>query len=166
MASTPLDAEDALGGPLYAVAALLIVVPLVDFALSVAAPQLGSVQWRFAAVGLLSGFTLTPILGLALGFGVASWLQHVPVQRVIALAALATSLALVVLSAGFLLDVLQIRASVPFEGRPAFRSAWTRAFIKHALGALVLGYFGWRARRMIPTGPKAKAPRTVHVVSK
>jgi hypothetical protein len=33
----------------------------VDFALSIPAAEFSSVQWRFAAVGVLSGYTLLPI---------------------------------------------------------------------------------------------------------
>lgn len=166
MSRPPLDPEEALAGPLYAVAGLLVAIPMLDFLLSVAAPQLSSVQWRFASVGLLSGFTLTPILGLALALGVATWRRHVPAQRLLVVACLAGALLLAVLSAGFVLDVVQLRASVPGEGRAAFKSAWQRALAKHVLAALALGYLGWRARRMIPGRPRPRTPRSVHVVSK
>jgi hypothetical protein len=166
MSKTPIDPEEALAGPLYVVAALLIVIPLADFALSVAAPVLSSVQWRFAAVGLLSGFTLTPILGIAMMFVISAILEHRRLQRVLSILCLTIAVVFIVMSAGFVLDVLQLRASVPLEGRPAFQSAWTRALLKHVLAAVALGYLGWRARRMIPAGPRPKTPRTVHVVSK
>ncbi len=166
MSRTPLDPEEALAGPLYVVAGLLVAIPMLDFLLSVAAPQLSSVQWRFAAVGLLSGFTLTPILGLALALGVAAWRQHVAAQRLLVVTCLAGALLLTVLSLGFVLDVMQLRASVPGEGRAAFQNAWMRALAKHALSAFALGYLGWRARRMIPAGSRPRTPRSVHVVSK
>ncbi len=166
MSRTPLDPEEALAGPLYVVAGLLVVVPALDFALSLAAPQLSSVQWRFASVGLLSGFTLTPILGITIALGVAGGMRHVLAQRLLVVTCLAGSLLLLVLSLGFLLDVAQLRASVPPEGRPAFSNAWQRALAKHVLSAIALGYLGWKARRMIPTGPRPRTPRSVHVVTK
>ena len=166
MSPVRLDPEDALAGPLYAVAALLVVIPAADFLLSVASPQPSSVQWRFAAVGLLSGFTLTPVLGVAMAMVVAAFLRHVTVQRVLVVLCLAMAAILLILSAGFLLDVIQVGASVPAEGRAAFKSAWTRALIKHLLVALALAYLGWRARRMIPSGSRPRTPRTVHVVTK
>jgi hypothetical protein len=164
--SNRLDPEEALAGPLYLVAFVLILIPAVDFLLSIPPAELGSVQWRFAAVGLLSGYTLTPILGLALALVVSAVLKHHNVQRLLVILCLTIALALIGLSLGFVLDVLQIRASVAEDGRPAFNSAWMRAVIKHALSAVALGYLGWRARRMIPARTRHRAPKTVHVVSK
>jgi hypothetical protein len=164
--STRLDPEEALAGPLYAVAALLFLLPLVDFLLGIPPAQLSSVQWRFAAVGLLSGYTLTPILGVALAFVVSAMLKQYMAQRVLVLACFLGALLLIVLSMGFLLDVMQLRATVPAEGRPAFSSAWKRAILKHLLSAVVLAYMGWRARRMIPARSRPHAPKPVHVVSK
>lgn len=163
---TRLDPEEALPGPLYLVAALLVVVPLADFILSVPNAEFANVQWRFAAVGLLSGFTLTPILGLAMALVVAAFLKHYTVQRWLVATCLSMATVLVALSLGFLLDVMQVRASVPAEGRAAFSNAWSRAILKHALSAVALAYMGWRARRMIPARSRQRTPKTVHVVSK
>jgi hypothetical protein len=74
---------------------------------------------------------------------------------------------LFVLSALFMLDVLQVGAAVPTEGRPAFDSAWKRAIIKHVVAAALLVFLGWGARRMIPARVRHRAtPKPVHVVSK
>jgi len=70
--SIRLDPDEALAGPLYAVAAMLLIVPLTDFVLSVPPAQFSSVQWRFATAGLFSGYTVQPILGLALAFVVTA----------------------------------------------------------------------------------------------
>lgn len=164
--STRLDPEEALAGPLYLVAALLIVGPAADFLLSVPAAQPSSVQWRFAAAGLLSGHLMTPVLGLALAFVVAGVLRHYAVQRVLVVLCLTTAVVLVVVCIAFLLDVAQVRASVPTDGRPAFASAWKRAIIKHVLSAVALGSLGWRGRRMIPSPSARRTPKPVHVVSK
>jgi hypothetical protein len=164
--STRLDPEEALGGPLYFVAALLIVVPMVDFVLSVPSAEFSNVQWRFAAVGLLSGYTLTPILGLAMALVIATILKQHSVQRWLVVACLSFGAILIALSLGFLLDMLQLGASVPNDGRAAFNSASTRAIIKLALSMVALAYMGWRARRMIPARARHRQPKTVHVVSK
>jgi hypothetical protein len=161
-----LDPEEALAGPLYLVAALLIVIPSVDFLLTVPAAEFSSEQWRFNAIGLLSGYTLSPILGLALAFVVSSVQKRYTLQRVLVLASLITSVVLFTLSLGFLLDVTQVRATVRDDGRLAFNSAWNRAFIKLMLSAVAFAYIGWRARRMIPARSRHRAARPVHVVSK
>jgi hypothetical protein len=164
--SSRLDPEEALAGPLYVVAALLIVIPLVDFVLSVPPAELSNVQWRFAAVGLLSGYTLTPIMGLAMAFVVSAFVKHHALQRWLVVGCLAFGTILTALSAGFLLDMLQLRFSVPNDGRAAFRSASTRAIVKLGLSVIALMYLGWRARRMIPARSRERPSKTVHVVSK
>ena len=164
--STRLDPEEALAGPLYAVAALLIAIPAADYVLSVPPAQLSDVQWRFAAVGLLANYTLTPILGLAIAFVISAYLRQYWTQRLLVVACLLLAAIVIALSLGFFLDVVQVRASVPPEGRAAFNSAWQRALLKHALAAGVLAYMGLRARRMIPARKGQNAPKPVHVVSK
>jgi hypothetical protein len=164
--SNRLDPEEALAGPLYLVAALLVVIPLADFLLSVPPSEFSNVQWRFAAVGLLAGFMLTPVLGLAMALVVAAVLEHYRVQRWLVAVSLLMATVLIALSLGFVLDMLQVRASVPDEGRAAFTNAWTRAILKHALAATAFAYLGLRARRMIPERTRQRTPKTVHVVSK
>lgn len=165
--STRLDPDEALAGPLYAVAGMLVIVPLTDFLLSVPPPQLSSVQWRFATAGLFSSYIVQPILGLALAFVVAGAMKHHTLQRLLVVLCLSAGAGLLVLSALFLLDVMQVGASVPPEGRPAFDSAWKRAMIKHVFAGALLLFLGWRARRMIPARVKHRAtPKPVHVVSK
>jgi hypothetical protein len=164
--SNRLDPEEALAGPLYLVAGLLIVIPLADFVLSVPPGEFSNVQWRFAAVGLLSSYMLTPVLGLAMALVVAAFLKQYRAQRWLVAATLSMATVLVALSLGFALDMLQVRASVPDEGLAAFSNAWIRAILKHALAATAFAYMGLRARRMIPERTRQRAPKTVHVVSK
>jgi len=164
--SQRLDPEEALAGPLYVIAGLLFLLPTVDFALSIPAAEFSSVQWRFAAVGVLSGYTLLPIAGLGLGFVIASIREHLMVQRILMYMCLTIAVILFVMTMSFVLDGLQVRASVPQEGLPAFSNAFMRALFKLALSAVALAYMGWRARRMIPTSVRRRTPRTVHVVTK
>jgi hypothetical protein len=166
MSKPRLDPDEALTGPLYVVAGLLFLMPTIDFVMSIGAAQFASVQWRFATVGLLSGYTLTPVLGLALALGVAGMARHAAVQRVLVVVCLSMAVLLVVLSLSFVLDVLQLRATIPADGRPAFQSASIRALVKHVLAAFAFGYLGWRARRMIPAPLRQKTPQTVHIVNK
>ena len=161
-----LDPDEALAGPLYAVAALLIVIPLVDVVLTVPPPELSNAEWRFAAIGVLSSYTLTPILGLAMGFVVAAFLKQYAVQRWLVAASLSFAAILLALSIGFLLDMSELRFSIPNDRSAAFQSAWIQAIIKLALSIIALAYMGWRARRMIPARTRQRPVKTVHVVSK
>ena len=151
---------------MYVVAFALILLPTLDFVYSVPPAQFASVQWRFAAFGLLSDRVVMPILGLALAVAVAGFLKHFHVMRMLVVFCLTIGLVLIVVSLGFILDMLQLQGAVPDEGRSAFMSACIRALSKLALSAIVVAYLGWRARRMIPVRVKHRAPKTVHVVSK
>jgi hypothetical protein len=161
-----LDPEEALAGPLYFVAAMLVVVPLVDFILSVPPPDLSSTQWRFTTVGLLSGYTLLPVLGAALAFAISAVLKHYALQRALVVACLTSAVLFALLSYRFWVDMGDQRfATVPDE-MPAFVSAGNRAIIKLILTTVAFGYMGWRARRMIPAATRHKTPKPVHVISK
>ena len=161
-----LDPEEALAGPLYLVAALLILIPVVDLALGIPTADFSSVQWRFASVGLLSVHTMLPIAGLGLAFVISAVRKQYGVQRLLVFICLTTALGLVATTLSFVLDGLQVRASVPGEARPAFMNAWTQALIKLTLSVVALAYMGWRARRMLPVPSRHRTPKTVHVVSK
>lgn len=161
-----LDPDEALAGPFYAVAALLVVIPLGDFLLSTAPPEPSSPQWRFTTVGLLSSFTLTPILGLGLAFVLSAILKQYRVQRILVYLCLTIGVVLAGLSALFMMDMMQLSSTVPTTERPAFDSAWQRALLKHALSAVAVTYLGWGARRMIPERNRLRTPKAVHVVSK
>ena len=166
LATSRLDPEEALAPPLYAVAATLVVIPLVDFVMVVPPVEYSSVQWRFAAAGLLSSHTLLPILGLALAFVISAVLKHRSMQRALVVVSLTMAVILAAVGIRFALDVRSLRFSVPPNDLPAFSSAWTRALITYVFSAVTLGYLGWRARRMIPGSSRVRAPKTVHVVSK
>lgn len=151
---------------MYVVAFALILLPILDFVFTIPPAQLSSVQWRFAAFGLLSGVVMLPLVGLALAVAVAGFLRQFHVVRVLLFFCLTIAFVLLVVSLGFILDVLQIRGTVPQEGLAAFTSAWIRALSKLVLSAVVLAYLGWRARRIGPARVRHRTPKTVHVVSK
>lgn len=161
-----LDPEEALAGPLYLVAALLVLVPLVDFVLSVPPPELSSTQWRFTALGLLSGYTLLPLLGAALAFTVSAIVKHYALQRALVILCLTSAVLFGLLSYRFWVDMGTQRFATAPDQMPAFISAGNRAIIKLILTTVTFGYLGWRARRMIPAPTRHKTPKPVHVISK
>ena len=166
MVSRKLDPEEALSGPLYGVAALLILIPAADFVFTVPALSISNAQWRLGAVSLLSGYTTMPILGLALALVVSAIRKEPRVQRALVVACLAIALGLAGLSAGFMQDVRELRPSVAGDQRAAFSSMWKRTIITLLLSTAVLAYMGWKARRMIHTSSRHKSPTTVHVITK
>jgi hypothetical protein len=139
---------DALIAPLYFLAALLLVTPVIDFFTSILPFRFSELQWRFASVGLLSGFLLTPLLGTALLMGVAHYARHMRTQRLFAIVNLAITVLFVLLLLAFLLDVLQLRNAVQPEAQSAFAAAASKAALKHLTFIVALGWLSWTGFRM------------------
>jgi hypothetical protein len=161
-----LDPEDALAGPLYLLAGMLVLLPWVDFILTVPPADLTNAQWRFDALGLLSEYSLVPVLGIAVALVVSAIRKQYSLQRALVIACLTIAVLFLVLSIAFLRDMDDARAYVKADDMPAFSSATTRAIIKLLLTSISLAYLGWRARRMIPAPVHHKTPKPVHVISK
>lgn len=159
MSQNNTEGHDALIGPLYFVAFLLVATPVMDFVTSIIPMRTSDIEWRFASVGLLSGFLLTPLLGLSLAIGAAHIAMHRRFQRVLAVLNLIATLLFIVLLLFFLLDIFQLRSAVDPEAAEAFASAASKAVIKHAsfivaLGALGIG--GLRVSRWSVREPRRK----------
>ena len=161
-----LDPDEALGGPLYAVAALLILVPVAEFVFTIPPPNFENARWRFDAVSLVASNMVMPIVGMALALVVSGMLGQPRVQRVLVYACLTIALGLAAASAGFMRDVQALRLVVPLDESAAFRSIWMRSIIKLLLSMAVLAYLGWKARQMIPAATHHKSPTSVHVITK
>lgn len=161
MASKPHDYAEALAAPMYALAAYLIAMPAVDYAQSIGAPQLGSAQWRFASIGLLSSVLTTPVLGIALAVVIAATREHHAAQRVFAWLTLGTAAMLLMLTVLFALDALQLRGGVPDEARANMERASLRAVLKYLGTVALLAWLGFKslgisARRAAK--PEGRAP--------
>jgi hypothetical protein len=140
----------AIAWPVYFAGLLTALLPMIDLFASVWPPRLGQVEWRFGTLGLLSGFTLSPLLGLIMCMAAAAVLEHRIVQRVLAVVAFAAAVKMVAFSVIFSLDWLQFRAAAPAEARPGMDVGSLKAIAKHALMAVAflwLGIAGWRAGR-------------------
>jgi hypothetical protein len=145
---------ERIARPLYFIAALFIATPLMDFAGTVWPLRLGNVQWRFGALGLLSGFLLTPMLGVILASIAASSLGHRRTLRVIGMLSAALSVVILLVIAAFTLDTLQLKASVPAENQRAFVAAGGKAMLKYItslVGFLWLGLGIMKAGKDTPT---------------
>ena len=115
----------------YPVAILLILVPLVDLSLRTFPPQFGTLQWRFATVGLLLGNLGTILLGTGLLGLLAAIAGHRKLLRGIGFVALALAVILLAIVVLFGLDAIQIRRLA----NPNFK----RAILLSSLGALTTG---------------------------
>lgn len=165
MTTKQLAGGEALIAPLYFLAALLLVTPVVDFFTSILPFRMSELQWRFASVGLLSGFLLTPLLGVAIIMGVAHYAQHMRTQRLFAILNLTVVVLFVLLLLAFLLDVLQLRNAVQAEAQSAFAAAAIKAAVKHLSFIVALGWFSWAGFRLSrwPSAATERAPTPIVV---
>jgi len=121
----------SLGRAFYLVAALLVVTPVMDVLTNVWPLAFGDLRWRYGAVGLLSGFLLTTLLGMALAVLTAVALRHRRVLTVLFGLNVAAAVVLLATTVLFGLDVLQVRVTVPMESRGLFDVGAAKALLKH-----------------------------------
>ena len=94
---------------LYAVAALLVVISALDFAGAIWPFLPAEAGWRYGAIGLLSGFLVTPLVGVALAALVAIEQRHDAVLKFLGILAFGAGVVLLVGIAAFALDAVQVR---------------------------------------------------------
>ena len=144
MTSRRFDGAEGLVAPLYFVALLLVATPSLDFITSVLPLRPGNIEWRFATVGLLSGFVLTPLLGIILAILTAAWAEHMKFQRIVAIVNAALTVVFAVVIVLFLLDIVQLRGVVQAEAKPAFEGAAFKAVLKHVSFVIATGWLALR----------------------
>ena len=124
---------------MYAVAAMLVLIPPTEFAGQLgwtAQPRV--LNWRTGSVGLLSGAVLTPTVGMLLAVITAAVFGHRRTTWVLGIVA-GLSVALMLLIMGvFVLDVLQLRPNVVAAMRRSFMLAAVKALINFGLAAVAL----------------------------
>ncbi len=123
---------------LYAVALLLIIVPLADITLRSFATEIGSLQWRFGMVGLLFGNLGTVVLGLGLLGFFAAILGHRGVLRTVGLVAVILAVVLFALMVLFALDAIQMRRLVAVAMKRSILVSSAGAAISASLGMIAL----------------------------
>ena len=140
--------RDTVARALYVVAIMLIVIPLSD-ALPMLWPlRLGAAEWRFGAVGLLSGALMSPLLGTFLALAAAAVLDHRRVLTVLSWLLFALVVVLVGVAVLFALDFLEVRTRIQERVRPAALGAATKAMWKLGVAGIVSLVLGISSRRM------------------
>ncbi len=131
--------------PLYVCFLIGMVIPLVDLVGNVYPFQFSSLGWRYGAEGLLSSFTLMPLLALALFAAVAAVAENRGVLRVVSIIALAAGALLVVLTLSFILDAVQLRRQAPPESVSMFDIGVVKALAKHIITIFGMVWLGLSA---------------------
>lgn len=155
--------------PLYFVAFLFILFPLVDFGLNVWPLRFGDVSWRYGAVGLLSQFFITPLLGLALAWAIAEANDDRGTRLFLSILCAVGAVFLAIALVGFALDVVQVGATVSPERVSGFRIGAIRSMLKQSLMIVALAWFavaGWRTERARRGGRRRRSEATPLVVAK
>jgi hypothetical protein len=145
---------------IYPVGFLLTTVPLVDIALRVFPPKFDTVQWRFAAVGLLAGNLGTVLLGLALIGLIATLVGQRKVLKVLGIVAMVAGVLLVAALGMFVLDALQVRRTVNPNFKQALTVSSMGALFTGGLGIISLfslGVGAWVASKVVARRPAAAA---------
>ena len=149
-----------ISGALYLTAALLVLIPMVDFVTSIVPYLPGSSKWRFASSALFAGFLLTPLLGAALAMIVAGLMNHRYVLRWIGIISFLVAILLVGACALLALDIIELRASAESEVRNAIVLSGVRAIFKNLVMSASLVYIGLACRSATVSmePPRAETP--------
>jgi len=134
----------------YAVAAVFLLSPLVDVVTNTYPTDLGSMQWRFGAIGILSNYLISAVFGLLLATLVAALLGQRTMLRFSAALNVLIAVVLFALTLLFALDVLQLRSAVRPEAGEMFRIGALKAAFKIVMtgvALLLLGVGAFRAAR-------------------
>jgi hypothetical protein len=142
MDSLSTDARRSLSRLTIMVAALLILIPLIDFVSNIWPLKPDEARWRFGGVGLISGYLVTPLLGDLLLVISVAMLERRTTQRVIAVANLVTALLLTGILLSYPLDVLQLRGNVPADSLAVFQGTALRSAIKLLLLVVAFIWLG------------------------
>lgn len=145
-----MDSIRRLATPILVVGLFLIILPIADFVGNVWPLRPGAADWRYGAVGILSTFLLTPLLGLLLVSISAYATERRWLLRVVGIKSLAAAIALVLIVLAFTLDALQVRQTRPIDDRWVTVVSFMLAAAKHGLATvclLVLGVSTMRAAK-------------------
>jgi hypothetical protein len=144
-----------------------VVSPIADWFLTNLPLEWSQLTWRYQALGRLSQSLLTPILGISLLVGAGAIGRRSWMCRLGGGLALTGAVALLGLTALFLLDMTGARQQVVPEAAEIFRIGAIRASIKFVLSTLALGLLGWAGFSVGgPSGDAASRPASDSMVFK
>jgi hypothetical protein len=144
--------------PAYALAMIMILFPVIDFALQVWPPVLQQSSWRFGAIGIVSRLLITPFLGLFLILVIAAWREHLRVLQAFTLLNALLVLGFLALLVVFALDGLEVRALVTPETADRFDLTALVGLFKLTLApglALLYALGGWKIARSLSRSARA-----------
>ena len=124
----------------------MVVLPLVDLVANVWPLQIGQLEWRYGAWGVLSAYLLTPLLGVMMLAAAAALLGHARMLGALFWLYFLAAAVLLIGSVLFVLDVFQLRGAVPQAGQSQYDVGAAKALVKHIVVAVALFWLGWGCR--------------------
>jgi len=150
------EAARYLTAPAYGIAALFVLLPIVDTISQVWPVALGNSAWRYGTIGLGANFLISVLFGM-LGLCLLAALgSHRRTLRALTIGSGVAALLLLIAALAFLLDALQLRSTVPRDNP---RTLWmydagaVKAVFKYLVSTAVFGWLAlatWRAGIAIP----------------
>jgi hypothetical protein len=137
------DALDRMASATNFLALMLVLISLGDYVANVWPFRLGEEGWRYGAVGLLSGFLVTPLLGAFIGAVMAILRRRRVMLTTIAVLELVTAAILVIVCLVFVLDAIALRSVVRPDTVKAFDVSVVKALGKHLLVIVTFGWLGF-----------------------
>lgn len=144
------SAHVAFARGLYPVGAALVLFPLSDIVSRMIPSNFGTLQWRFAALGLSMSSLSVLIIGVTLLGVVAAIRGNRGLLRTLSIFSWVIAAALVGSLVLFSLDTLQMRGSVQPAAKPQLAKMALSAAVAgtlHLIAFVGLGIAAWRATR-------------------
>ena len=148
--------EKRIVAPAYAAALMIFLFAVLDLYTGLRPIEVGNVDWRFGAVGFLSGSLMSFLFAGLIALAVATRFGHRALARVLGVLGFVAVLVLLVSTVGFVLDALQIRGRFQPNAANSFEVAMGKAAFKLVAGAAVAGVYGWAAWRAASHGVQKK----------
>jgi len=136
----------------YAVAAVFIILPLIDVYTNALPFDPGNAQWRYGVAGIASNYLISTLFGSLLGVVAGAAFESRLALRVFAIVSLLGAVFLVLMAIALTLDVVQLQNQVRPEAASLFYIGGTKALIKIVTiaGALLLtGIGAFKARKAL-----------------
>lgn len=150
----------------YLLAAMLVLVPLLEGMVQGWPPTPGVIRWRYGLIGYAGNNLALPVAGGVLALVTAALLEHQRLLRVLSVVGLMVTLALLAGMGMFALDWLDLRNTVDPRVRDSFDASALEASANLAFGALAIGWGSLAGLRATGSGKSgAEQGRSPGIVS-
>jgi hypothetical protein len=146
----------------YLSAFLLVFIPILQTATQIWPLQLGNIQWRFQAAGVLSTVLIFPFLGMALMAMIARATEARGASKAIGILSAIVAVILAISLVLFALDALQLKAIVASRAMQQFQLAIVRVGLVTTTFLVLFAILAMTALRP----PRGTAPAPVRGVKR